>query len=84
MLDVSCDPALYDEYIAMVKAGNECHLTAYMSLHGNLRHCGLLRGSDVPAKFLLVSLATLLAEHETSNASFVVWSGERSTLYHGT
>ena len=24
MLDVCCDPTLHDEYIAMVKAGNEC------------------------------------------------------------
>ena len=40
----------------------------------------LLRGSVVPAKFLLVSLNTLPAEHETSNALVVVWSGQRSTL----
>ena len=40
----------------------------------------MLRGSVFPAKFLLVSLNTLLAEYETSNALVVVWSGERSTL----
>ena len=50
------------------------------SLHGNLCYGGLLRGSVVPVKFLLVSLNTLPAEHETSNALVVVWSGERSTL----
>ena len=36
MLDVCCDPTLYDKYIAMVKVRNECQFTAYMSLHGNL------------------------------------------------
>ena len=72
MLDVCCDPTLYDEYIAMVKAGNECQLTYYMSPHGNLCYGGLLRGSVVPAN-------TLPVEHETSNAFVVVWPGERST-----
>ena len=79
MLDVCCDPTFYDEYSAMVKAGNECQLTVYMSLHGNICYGGLLRGSVVPARFLHVSLNTLRAEHETSNALVVVWSGERST-----
>ena len=80
MLDVCCDPTSYNEYIAMVKTGNECQLTDYMSQHGNLCYSGLLRGSVVPAKFLLVLLGTLPAEHETSNALVVVWSGGRSTL----
>ena len=80
MIHVCCDPTLYDEYIAMVKAGNECQLTVYMSLHGDLCHGGLLRGSVVPSKFLLESLNTLPVEHETSNALIAVWSGERSTL----
>ena len=64
----------------MVKPGNECQLTVYMSLHGSLCNGGLLRGGVVPAKFLLESLNTLLVEHETSNALVVVCSGERSTL----
>ena len=69
----------------MVKVGNECQLTAYMLLDGNLCYCGLLRGSVVPAKFLLVSLYTLPAEHETSNAfgCGMVW-GTEHVAYHGT
>ena len=65
----------------MVKAANECQLTAYMSLHGDLCYGGLLRGSVVPAKFLSVSLNTLLVEHETSNA--LVWGTEHAA-YHET
>ena len=42
--------------------------TVYMSSHGNLCYDGQSRGSVVPIKFLLVSVNTLLAEHETSNA----------------
>ena len=34
MLDVCCVPTSYDEYIAIVKTGNECQLLAYMSLLG--------------------------------------------------
>ena len=30
MLDVCCVPTSYDEYIAMVKTGNECQLSACM------------------------------------------------------
>ena len=80
MLDVCCDPTLCDEYIAIVKAGNECQLTVYMSLHGKFCYGCLLRGSVVPAKFLLVSLNTLPAQHETPNVLVVVWSGEQSAL----
>ena len=29
MIDVCCDPTLYDEYIATVKAGNECQLATF-------------------------------------------------------
>ena len=75
MLDVCCDPTWYNEYIAMVKTGNECQVTDYMSSHGKSCYGGLLRGSVVPAKFLLVLLNTLPVEDETSNASVVVWSG---------
>ena len=75
MLDVCCDPTWYNEYIAMVKTRNECQLTDYMSSHGKSCHGGLLRGSVVPAKFLLVLLNTLPVEDETSNALVVVWSG---------
>ena len=58
----------------MVKVGNECQHTAYMSSHANLCYCGLYRGSVIPVKFLLVSVNTLLAEHETSNALVGTWS----------
>ena len=63
----------------MVKAGNECQHAAYVSSHGNLCYDGLLRVSVVPIKFLLVSVNTLLAEHETSKALVEIWSEERST-----
>ena len=36
MHDVCCVPTSYDECIAMVKTGNECQLSAYMLLVGNL------------------------------------------------
>ena len=36
MLDVCCVPSSYDEYIATVKTRNECQLSAYMLLLGNL------------------------------------------------
>ena len=39
----------------MVKSGDECQLTVYMSPHGNLCYDSLLRRSVVPVKFLLVS-----------------------------
>ena len=67
------------ECIVMVKAGNECQHTAYMSSHGDFCYDGLLRGSVIPVKFLLVSVNTLPAEHETSNALVGIWSEERST-----
>ena len=63
------------EYIAMVKTGNECQHTDHMSSRGKNCHCSLLRGSVVPAKFLLVLLHTLLVEDETLNALVVVWVG---------
>ena len=34
MLDVCCVLTSYDEYIAMVKTGNECQPSAYMLLLG--------------------------------------------------
>ena len=75
MLDVCCDPTLYNEYIAMVETGRECQFTDYMSSRGKTCYGGLLRGSVVPAKFLLVLLSTLPVEDETSNALVVVWFG---------
>ena len=59
----------------MVKTRNECLLGNYMSSRGK-NCCGsLLRGSVVPAEFLLVLLNTLLVEDETSNALIVVRVG---------
>ena len=75
MLDVCCDPTLDTEYIAMVETGNECQIPGHMSSRGKNCCGGLLRGSVVPVKFLLVLLNTLLVEDETSNALVVVWSG---------
>ena len=59
----------------MVKTGNECQLTDYMSSRGKKCHGSLLRGSVVPTKFLLVLLDTLLVEDETSNALVLAWVG---------
>ena len=59
----------------MVKTGNECQHTDYMSSRGKNCYGSLLRESLVPAKFLLVLLNTLLVEDETSNALVVVWVG---------
>ena len=64
----------------MVETGNECQHTAYMSPHVKLYCGGLMHGSVVPAKFLLVLLNTLPPEHETSNALVGLWSGERSRM----
>ena len=50
-----------------------------MSSHGNLCYDGVLRESVIPDKFLLVSVNTLPAEHETSNALVGIWSEEWST-----
>ena len=64
----------------MIKTGNECQLQGYMLLPSKLCYGGLLDGTVVPAKLLLVSLNTLPEEHETPNALVVVWSLELSTL----
>ena len=50
MLDVYCDPTLYNEYMAMVATGNECQHTHYMSSRGKNCYDTLLRGSVVPTK----------------------------------
>ena len=68
----------------MVKIGNDCLFGNYMSSRGK-NCCGsLLRGSVVPAKFLLVLLNTLLVKDGTSNALVVVWLGTEHAAYHGT
>ena len=68
-------PTLYNEDIAMVETESECQFTDYMSSQGKNCCGGWLRGSVVPAKFLLVLLNTLSVVDETSNALAVVWSG---------
>ena len=80
MLDVCCIITSSDEYVAVIKTGNECELQNYMLLPSKLRYGGLLDETVVPAKFLLMSLNTLPEEHETPNALVVVWSLELSTL----
>ena len=59
----------------MVKTGIECLLGNCMSSRGKNCYGSLLRGSVVPAKFLLVLLNTLPVEDKTSNALVVVWVG---------
>ena len=52
----------------------------HMSSNGNLCcYDGVSRGNVIPVKFLLVSVNTLPAEHETSNALVGIWSEEWST-----
>ena len=80
MLDVCCIITSSDEYLAVIKTGNECQLQGCMLLPSKLCYGGLLDETVVPAKFLLVSLNTLPEEHETPNALVVVWSLELSTL----
>ena len=80
MLDVCCIITSSDEYLSVIKTGNECQLQGYMLLPSELCYGGLLDESVVPAKCLLVSLNTLPEEHETPNALVVVWSLELSTL----
>ena len=66
----------YDEYIAMVKAGNECQPTAFMSLHGNIAIVVCCAEVLFQSNFSLVSLNTLPTEHEISHALVVVWPHE--------
>ena len=56
----------------VIKNGSECQLQDYMLLPSKLCYGGLLDETVVPAKFLLVSLNTVLEEHETRNALIVV------------
>ena len=49
-----------DTTVTVVQAGNECQLTAYMSLHGNLCYGGLLRGCVVQPSFSLRRLTRCL------------------------
>ena len=81
MLDVCCDLTPYDEYVAVVRAGNECQPTAYMSSHGKFCNSSLLRENVVQAKFFLVPLLnTLLAEPEShTRVGCDMVSGERRT-----
>ena len=62
-----------DEYVVMVKTGNECQPQP------TCRHTVTSATMACCAEVLFQSANTLLAEHETSNASVVIWSGERST-----
>ena len=62
--------------LTFVSGLDQCH-TDYMSLRGKNCYGGLLRGSVVPAKFLLVLLNTLPVEDETCNA---LWYGLGSVV----
>ena len=71
MLDVCCVLASYDGYIATVKIGNECQLSAYMLLLGNL---ATAVGTVVPAKFPCV----------TQRVAWCVACGMEHEADHGT
>ena len=79
MLDVCCIVTSSDEYLAVIKT-DERQLQDYMLLPSNLCYDGLFAETVVSSAVLLVSLNTLLQEHETSNALVVVCSLELSTL----
>ena len=69
MLDVCCDLSRYVEYVAMVKAGNECQ--PQPACRHTVTYATLVCYAGVSFQ----SLNTLPAEHETCNASVVIWSG---------
>ena len=73
MLDVCCDHTRCDEYVVMVKTEKKCHLQT--TCHHTVNSATM----DCYAEVLFQSVNTLPREHETSNASVVIWSGERST-----
>ena len=54
MLDVYCDPRGVTSTQQWSRPETECQHTDYMSLRGKNCYGSLLRGSVVPAKFLLV------------------------------
>ena len=70
MLFVYCVPTLYDEYIAMVKTGNECQLSAYMLFLGKFS--------------IVVCFADVLFKpsfsHVVNKLPAELWHG----MYHGT
>ena len=68
MLDVCCVPTSHDEYITIVKTGNECQLSAYMLLLGKCAVVVCCAEVLFQPSFLLV-VCVLHAE----------WSTERTT-----
>ena len=63
----------------MVKTGNECQPQP------TCRHTVNSATMDCHAEVLFQSVNTLPAEHETSNASVVIWSGgTEHAEHHGT
>ena len=73
MLDV-CVPTSYYEYIAMVKTGNECQLSAYMLLLGNLATSVCCSEVPFEPSFLCV----------TQRVAWCVASGTEHEAHHGT
>ena len=63
----------------MVETGNECQHTAYMSPRVKLHYGGLMRGSVVPAKFLLCCLTRCLRNmrHPTRWLGYRLGNGAR-------
>ena len=66
MLDDLVVPTSYDEWSAMVKTGDECQLTAYMSLHGNICCDGQSYGRVVPTSFSLCRSTCLTSMRHTT------------------
>ena len=60
VLDACCVPTSFDEYIAMVKTGNECQLSAYYFLFGKCAIAEVLFQSS-----FLHAVGTLHAEYGT-------------------
>ena len=74
MLDVCCVLTSYDEYIAMVKTGNECQLAAYMLLLGNFASAVCCAEVLFQPSFLCV----------TQRVAWCVACGKENEAYHGT
>ena len=71
----------YGEHNAVIETGNECQLSAYLSL---LNHVTVVVGGTevlFQPSFSMCRSTLLPAEHEAHHALVVVWSGrEQSTL----
>ena len=78
MLDVCCDPrgVMSTQQWSRPETKVSTQTTCRHAVRIAMAVC--VRGSVVPAKFLLVLLNTLPVEDETSNALVVVWVGNEA------